>query len=362
MDTTATALTTSRRIAVAVVLGALAALIATIIPTTPAAATTTNPVFGVQFHGTWGNYTDTERAMVLDTLKANGVQTVRIDVSWRMLEPVKSGTFDTWGLNHVDKSIRMAADRGLAPMVTLWMAPQWANASTDERVPVTSTAGLKGLQSVSKRRAARYAGVVSAWEFWNEPNDANFMRGADPKVYARMLQYAYAGFKAGHRATPVVFGGPSYVDDVWVDRALAAGARGKYDIMGVHPYQAVADEAPELPDNGTMWRLNHLPALINVMKKHGDGAKQIWFTEFGYRVAQTTATTPNWQRGVDPATQSDYLARTIDLIRAQYPQVTRVFWYRDRVERTDVNNSGYGMVFPDGTITPALANLRTSLA
>ena len=362
MDTTATAHTTSRRLSVAVLLGALAALLAAILPTAPAAAATTNPVFGVQFHGTWGNYTDASRAMVLDTLKANGVQTVRIDVSWRMLEPDKSGTYSTWGLNQVDKAIRMAADRGLTPMVTLWMAPQWANGSTDERVPVTSTTGLRGLTSISQRLAARYAGVVSAWEFWNEPNDTNFMRGADPKVYARMLQAAYKGFKAGHPATPVIFGGPSYVDDIWVGKALAAGARGKYDIMGVHPYQAVADEAPELPDNGTMWRLNHLPALINVMKKYGDGNKQIWFTEFGWRIAQTTPTTPNWQRGVDPATQADYLARTITLIRAKYPQVTRVFWYTDRVENTDPNNSGYGMIYPDGTTTPALANLRTALA
>lgn len=41
---------------------------------------TTNPLpeFGTQFHGMWGSYTDTQRAMVLDTLKANGVTTVRL--------------------------------------------------------------------------------------------------------------------------------------------------------------------------------------------------------------------------------------------------------------------------------------------
>lgn len=347
----------------AVVVALVGSLLVVFGATAPAAAATTPaPVFGVQFHGTWGDYTDAQRAVVLDALKANGAQSVRIDISWRMLEPVKSGTFDAWGLAQVDKAINMAAQRGLNPLVTLWMAPQWANGSTDERVPVTSAAGLKGLTAVSKKLAIRYKTSVSAWEVWNEPNDNNFMRGANPKVYAGMLRAAYSGFKAGNPAAKVVFGGPSYVDDVWVRQALAAGAKGKYDVMAVHPYQGVADEAPELPDNGTKWRMNHLPALIAAMKAYGDGAKEIWFTEFGWRVAQTAPDAANWQRGVSPTTQADYLARTIDLIQSTYPQVTRVYWYTDRVSSTDANNTGYGMVYPDGSVTPALAGLRSALA
>ena len=353
----------TRWVARTVVATLIAALIATMMAFNPAsAASSVGPVFGVQFHGTWSNYTDAERAMVLDTLKANGVESVRIDVSWRMLEPDKSGTFSAWGLAQVDNAIRMAAERGLKPLVTLWMAPKWANGSNDERVPVTSAKGLKGLKSVSQRLAARYAGVVDAWEFWNEPNDDNFMRGADPKVYAKMLQYAYAGFKAGHAATPVVFGGPSYVDDAWVGKALAAGARGKYDIMSVHPYMGVFDESPLLPDNGTMWRMNHLPALIEVMKKYGDGGKQIWFTEFGWRVNPTAPNAANWERGVTQAQQAEYLAQTIGLVRSTYPQVTRVYWYDDRVDNTDPANTGWGLVYPDGSVVPALAGLRSVLA
>lgn len=340
----------------------LAALIATMMAFTPAsAASNVAPVFGVQFHGTWSNYTDAQRTMVLDTLKANGVESVRIDISWRMLEPDRSGTFNAWGLSQVDKAINMAAQRGLKPLVTLWMAPQWANGSTDERVPVTSSMGLRGLQSVSQRLAARYAGVVDAWEFWNEPNDSNFMRGADPKVYAKMLRFAYAGFKAGHSATPVVFGGPSYVDAVWVDKALAAGAKGKYDIMSVHPYMGVFDESPLLPDNGTMWRMNHLPALLQVMQKYGEGGKQVWFTEFGWRVNPTLPGAKNWERGVTQAQQAQYLNETIALVRQQYPQVTRVYWYDDRVDNTDPNNTGWGLVYPDGSVVPALAGLRSAL-
>lgn len=347
----------------AAIFAALAAAVLFFTGTGPAAAATTpTPTFGTQFHGTWGDYDDAERAMVLDTLVAHGVETVRIDVSWRMLEPDKSGVFSTWGLAQVDNAIRMAAERGLEPMVTLWMSPKWASGSDDERAPVTSSRGLRGLQSVTQRLAARYAGVVSAWEFWNEPNDSNFMRGADPKVYAKMLRYAYAGFKAGHKATPVVFGGTAYVDDVWVGKALAAGARGKYDIMGVHPYMGVFDESPLLPDNGTMWRMNHLPALLATMARYGDGGKQVWFTEFGWRVNEFGAGAANWERGVTPQVQAQYLAEAMGLLTSTYPQVTRVFWYDERVDSTDPANAGWGLVFPDGSVQPALADLEMVLA
>ncbi len=327
----------------------------------PAQAVGPVPVFGVQFHGLWSSYTDAGRAQVLDALKANGAQAVRIDVSWRMLEPDAQGVFSAWGLAQVDKSIQMAQARGLRPLVTLWMAPKWANGSDDERVAPTSAVGLAGLTDVSKRLAVRYAGVVDGWEVWNEPNLNDFMRGADPVVYAGVLKAAYAGFKAGSASTPVVFGGPSCVDDVWVGKVLAAGGAGKYDVMGVHPYQAVGDEAPEVPDNGTKYRMNHLPALIAVMAKYGEGAKPIWFTEFGWRAHVTLASDYNEARGVSPAVQADYLARTVALVRASYPTVARLYWYQDRADSQNPAEAGYGLVYPDGTVAPALKGLPAAL-
>ena len=353
------------RTALARVCSLVAALIAMtfalgFLTATPAqAATGPVPTFGTQFHGVWSSYDDATRARVLDTLKANGAKTVRIDVSWRMLEPDAPGVFNSWGLAQVDNAINMAASRGLKPLVTLWMTPKWATGSDDERIAPTSAAALTALTDVSKRLAVRYNGKVEGWEVWNEPNSNDFMRGADPAVYAKTLAAAYKGFKAGSGATPVVFGGTAYVDDAWIGRALAAGAAGKYDVMGVHPYMPVADLAPDVADDGTIWRMNHLPALISVMTKYGEGKKPIWFTEFGWSVHPTAAGAANWQRGVTPAQATDYLKRTVALVRAKYPTVTRVYWYKDRADSADVNNTGYGLVLPNGAPTPTLVAART---
>ncbi|MFM2438202.1 MAG: Beta-xylosidase [Actinomycetota bacterium] len=253
----------------------LLVLMACFLPASSArAAAAKLPMFGIHFHGTWSGYTDEAKDHVLTRVKSAGVSTVRIDVSWAMLEPTGPGVLSDWGVAQVDTAIRMAYDRGLRPLVTLWMAPSWANDSDDSRVAPTSPAGLAGLASISERLAVKYKGVVDSWEVWNEPNSSDFMRGGDPTVYANVLRAAYAGFKAGDASSTVVFGGPSYVDDVWVDKVLSAGGEGNYDVMGVHPYMAVADESPLEPDNGTMWRMNHLPALIDVMDKHGEGGSR----------------------------------------------------------------------------------------
>ena len=158
-----------------------------------------------------------------------------MDVSWRMLEPSRAGGFDSWGIGMVDKVIAAIRARGISPVIMLWEAPAWANGSSDGRVGPTSPAAKAALTSLCKRLAQRYRGKVAGWEVWNEPNDNDFLRGKDPATYAGILRAAYAGFKSGDPQSTVVFGGASYVDDGWIGRALATGARGQYDVMGVHP-------------------------------------------------------------------------------------------------------------------------------
>jgi polysaccharide biosynthesis protein PslG len=327
----------------------------------PADATPAGPEFGVQFHGAWSDYTDAGRAAVLNQLKRNGASTVRIDVSWRMLQPNGPGAFDPWGASQVDNAITAATSRGLKPLVTFWMAPQWASGSADELVAPASAAGLSALTDVAQTLAAKYAGKLAGWEVWNEPNSDDFLRGADPVVYANVLKAADAGFKAGDPNTPVVFGGTQYVDTDWVAKVFAAGGTA-YDVMGVHPYQGVADEAPELPDDGTMWRLSHVQSLRALMDANGAAGRPMWFTEFGWSVHPTIVGSANWQRGVTAAQQADFLVRTLKFVAANYPYVAKAYWYQDRADSQDPAMSGYGLVFPDGSPTEALAAAGTYLA
>lgn len=348
-------------------LGVLAALVlalvaALLLPGRPAAAATGGgPAVGVQFKGMWSDYTDAERATVLDQLAAAGATWVRIDVSWAMIQPTGPNSYDLgWGVPFIDRVLGMARARGLTPLVTLWLTPDWANGGAGDRVPPTNPADYA---RAARWAAQRWAGTVGAWEVWNEPNQSAFWSTTDPVAYARLLRAAYPAFHAGDPNAVVVSGGVAYNDDTWLARAYAAGMAGSFDVLAVHPYQGVADESPTLPDDGTEWRLTHVAAVQRLMAAHGDGAKPIWFTEFGWSSHPNVGGERNWTRGVSRQTQGDYFVATLDLLRTSFPYVTNVFWYTDH-DRTDsgTQDDNYGLLDVNLAPKPALLALRAYTA
>lgn len=319
------------------------------------------PAVGVQFHGMWSSYDDTSRARVLDQLAASGASWVRVDVSWAMLQPRSRDSYDlAWGVPFVDRVLHMATARGLTPLVTLWMTPAWANGGAGDRVLPTDP---RDYARAAGWAAKRWANVVPAWEIWNEPNHPSFLRGSDPVAYTRLLRAAYPAIKAANPAAKVVFGGTSQVDTDWIAKTYAAGAHGFFDVMAAHPYQAMADQAPETPDDGTRYHFTHLAALHALMAAHGDGGTSIWATEFGWSSHANAGTEANWLRGVTRQQQADYLVRALRLVERTMPYVTHVFWYTDRdFAAGDVQNSNLGLFDRSLTPKPAYVALRAYLA
>ncbi len=282
------------------------------------------PDVGVQFHGTWARYTDEERVDILNRLQATGVTTVRMDVSWAMLQPVDRDSYDEWGTAVLDRLIAMCNERGITPLITLWLTPGWANDNAGQRAMPTDVADYA---RVAQWAAARYTDKVAGWEVWNEQNSQAFFAGADPVAYTNLLRAAYPAFHAGYPDTTVVFGGVEYNDDAWIEQAYAVGAQGYFDAMSTHPYMGVANLPPDTPDDGTKWTLMHATAVHDLMAAHGDGSKSLWFTEFGWSTHDNPAHTPNWELGVSEAVQATYFTDTVELIRARMPWVGKVYWY-----------------------------------
>jgi polysaccharide biosynthesis protein PslG len=319
----------------------------------------TNPDVGVQFHGTWTRYTDAQRVDILDTLHAAGVTTVRIDVSWAMLQPVSGTSYDAWGTAFVDRLIALCNARGISPLVTLWLTPGWANNYAGLYVLPTYAADYA---RVALWAAARYTDKVAGWEVWNEENSPAFLVGADPVAYTHLLKEAYPAFHAGYAGTTVVFGGVEYNDDAWISRAYAAGAHGSFDVMATHPYMGMANLPPDTPDDSTKWTFTHAAAVHNLMVANGDGAKSLWFTEFGWSTHANRAATPNWDLGVSEAVQAQYLTATIALIRTAMPWVAKAYWYTGQVSTADDigQRANYDVLRPDLSPKPIMSAISAA--
>jgi hypothetical protein len=327
-------------------------------PAATSAVTAATLPLGVNFHGMWTSYTDAQRIAVLDSLRWAGVTSVRLDVSWAMMQPTNGTSYDAWGVGFIDRVITMANDRGIKPLVMLWTTPGWANGNAGERVLPTNPATYA---AAAKYAATKWRGKVAGWEVWNEPNSAAYLTGADPVAYTRLLKAAYPALKAGDPATPVITGGVEYNDTNWLTRMYNAGAQGYFDAIATHPYMGVADADPATPDDGTMWTLNHAAAVRQLMVARGDGAKKLWFTEFGWSSHPTAAGAPNHQRGVTEAVQSAYLVKAATLIRNTMPYVQAMYWYADHDESTgNIQYDNYGIFGENLGAKPVFTGLRTS--
>ena len=329
-------------------------------PPPPPPAPTAAAAVGSQFHCGWSFYTNPDRTAVLDKLASAGIKWVRIDMAWAGIEDTRKGARNAWYIGMMDFCVDQARARGMNVLATLWMTPGWANGNQSYYTPPTR---LEDYADFAQWAAAHWAGRVAAWEVWNEPDpNQSFWRGTTAQ-YVGLLRAAYPAFKAGDPSAKVVLGGPSSNDDAWLAQLYSLGAKGAFDVAATHPYQGLADAAPETPDDGHRWWFTHVPAVRNVMVANGDGDKPIWFTEFGWSAHANWSGIANWQRGVTPDQQADYFVRAVKYTRANYPYVGVMFWYKERSNPTgtDVHEEGYGLLNADLTERPALGAIRAYL-
>ena len=311
----------------------------------------------MQFHCTWSQ-TDSARSEIATKLADAGVRSVRIDLGWHSLEP-RRHRLNRWYVRLADRCVNLARVKGMKVLATLLWTPGWANRDRGAAVPPRRVADYA---RIARWAARHFRGRVVAWEVWNEPNDRTFWLGSAER-YARLLRAAYPAIKAGDRKALVVFAGLMHNDDRFLDLAYAGGARGSFDVMATHPYQGVGDAMPETADGGDdWWLITHVPAVHEVMASHGDGAKPIWFTEFGWSAHSNWLGMENWQRGVTPEDQAAYLVRAVALVQLRYPYVERVFWYKDASRPgEDELQGGYGLLKADRSPRPAYAALEALL-
>jgi hypothetical protein len=260
----------------------------------------------------------------------------------------------------MDTCVNLARARGINVLMTLWVTPGWANGGQSTRVPPTNP---QDYADFARWAAGYWQGRVAAWEVWNEPDPLQQYFQGTTAQYAALLRAAYPGFKTGDPGTQVVLGGISCNDDVWLGQLYGLGVQGSFDIAATHPYQGMADAPPELPDDGHRWNFTHTPAVRAVMVANGDGAKPLWFTEFGWSAHANWPGVPNWQRGTTSAQQGDYLVRAHQYTKANWPYVTAMFWYKEMASPggTDVHEEGFALLDSNLTERPVYSALRAYL-
>jgi len=342
-------------------------------PTTTAPTTTTTapvsgggfgprlagePAVGVNVHATWSTMTPTALNSIYAQLAAAGVTWVRIDMGWASFEYAPQQLTSSY-VQIADDAVNAARAHGLTVLADLWSTPPWANGNQATNVPPSNPADYAWIANWA---AAHFAGRVSAWEIWNEEDTTSFWNPPNPAAYTALVKAAYPAFKAGDPNATVVLGGTSYNDTSYLAALYADGIHGSFDALATHPYEGVADNPPTTADDGTEYTLTHVAAVHALMAQNGDGNLPIWFTELGWADHTNAPGTANWQLGVSPTQQGDYLVDTLRWVAQNAPYVTHTFWYEATNEtNTDIQNANYGLLTTGLTPKPDYTILQQYL-
>ena len=196
---------------------------------------------------------------------------------------------------------------------------------------------------------------IASWQVWNEPNiPAFWATGPDPATYVAMLRAVGSAIRAADPAAEIVAGGLPYAGagmtpEAFIDAIYAAGARGTFDTLAMHPYAANPAGVLEI-----------LRLARAQLDRLGDPDRPIWATEFGWATGgpPVTITYP------EPA-QAQLVSATIRVMQ-QARDVLRLrgfvaFRWKDvalNPGQTDVWALHTGLLREDGTPKPALAAFR----
>ncbi len=288
------------------------------------------------------------------TLKGLGVEVVRYTLRWDQVETAR-GRYD-WGASD---TVLNALDRaGLAPVVTIWGTPRFANG---DRSPNWAPGSATEIARFARAAATHYR-FVRYWTIWNEPNQRRWLRPTSASTYTtKLLNPAYTSLHAVTRGALVgggvtaprgSAGGISPVDFIHGMRA----AHARLDAYAHHPYPLRPTQTPWSGGCGhcetiTMATLGRLRFEV----RRAFGNTRIWLTEYGY---QTNP--PDRTIGVSYATQTRYLGDAARRVFAA-PRVDMLIHYLYRDE-PEVGRWQSGLMSAGGSAKPARAGYRLPLS
>jgi hypothetical protein len=300
--------------------------------------------------------TPAERDQTASSVHELGAKWVRLSVQWTNVEPVP-GYYDPWQLAETDSAVDLARAGGANVLLMIYDAPAWSSGSTASNVPRDPA----DFARFAGAMAARYRGRVGAYEIWNEENYARFWStGPNAAEYTQLLRAAYPAVKEADPDAQVVFGGLSTGDYHFVEAAYAAGVKGAFDVMAVHPYTYCGTAGPtevRREGNGRLTRDSFLAyrEVHASMLARGDD-KPIWLTEFGWNTSSERCNPAAglWQGGVSEGTQASYMSTAFALVdRDPYVQVAIVYSVRNLAADPASPEAQYGLMRRDYSPKPA---------
>jgi hypothetical protein len=276
-------------------------------------------------------------------MASNGVESMRLIVDWRSLEPERR----TYNFAVLDRFVKTAALHRVRFLPNITASPRWASSrpGTSEywRSPPRNPADYAALM---RQLVLRYGNngtywrenrgtvrkwPITHWQIWNEPT-APWYWSSQPfaRSYARLLRAAYRAVHRADRRAKVVVGPLVTARSGYPPwRALRdlyrAGARRYYDVLSVHPFTNNASSRVAVRQTVEVVR-----RMRREMRRRGDRRKPVILTEVTWPAA--VGRVPAGAVNRLATTEAGQIARMREAYRQlarnrRAMRITEVYWF-----------------------------------
>lgn len=286
-------------------------------------------------------------------LRAGGVDSVRIPISWAATQPLSSTEAN---FSAPDQLVAGAAAAGLNVLPFVYDAPSWAvtqarvphsRATAPKTLPVKTGAQRSAWASFLELVVQRYgpsgsfwaanpsipANPIRTWQIWNEPNFKYFVTRPSPTDYGKLVNISYAAIKSVDPGAKLILGGlfarpgeakfkrnppEAYYATDFLDQMyrLTPGIKNKFTGVALHPYTSKYQLlTPEIEEVRTVLKARH------------DPNKKLWITEIGWSSEPPDPAHDAFAKG--PAGQATQLKGAFNLLRSKAAKwkLQRIYWF-----------------------------------
>ncbi len=222
---------------------------------------------------------------VLAKAKAAGIEWIRIDVDWSVIEASK-GRFS---YGEVDRVVNYAAAKGLSVYASIGSTPGWANGKKGKTYPAGNVNDWK---SFVTRTVTRYKSKVKYWGIWNEPNLKLFFALGKDKFVQQVFLPGIQAIRAADPAAFIVGPELSHKTETgsewyfWL-KYILDNVGGHLDVISHHIYEDLGVYYMyELLEEGDKF----IPAVKKIIEDSGQGGKPFWITETGWQTHKYSET------------------------------------------------------------------------
>ncbi len=324
---------------------------------------------------------DWKKRTTMEMISDAGIGFVKQQFSWEEIEPDQPGRFwdDRYGKSSwakFDQIVDLAEEYGLEIIARLDRPPAWARPA--DTSPGTAPSDPHTYAEFVRQFVQHYRGRIHYIQIWNEPNLDNEWVGGqpvDPRGYVTLLRLAYEAAKEVDPNIQIlsapmaarITDDPNRValsDLTFLEEMYRAGAKPYFDIMSATAYGF--ESPPEEPPAPDRMNFRRVELVREIMERHDDGDKAIWFNEYGWNASPADMPTEKllWGR-VSDAQQAAWTVQGVAYADEHWPWAG-VFsiWYFRQVGHIAQTDSSYyfRMVNVDFTPLPVYAAVQEAAA